>query len=90
MSSEDINQSLTTPTSITLFESYPAGSIVTLAQNSTKGNINIDITNNIIKDLSQAYEFDTVALMKASTIIFAIGKIIKTKGYYTKGDTGGR
>ena len=88
LTSEDINQSLTAPSSITLFESYPAGSIVTLAQNSTKGSINVDITNNIIKDLSQAYEFDTVALMKASTIVFPAGKILKTKGYYVKGDAG--
>ena len=82
LTSDDINHSLTTPSTITLFESYPVGSIVTLAQNSTKGNISVDITNNIIKDLSQAYEFDTVALMKATEqIICPIGKILKTKGY---------
>jgi len=42
----------------------------------------------LVNDLSQAYEFDTVALMKASLIVFPIGKTLTTKGYYTKGDGG--
>ncbi len=79
LSSEDINQSLTTPSTITLFESYPAGSIVTLAQNSTKGNINVDITNNIIKDLSQAYEFDTLQDAIVSTVVLPVGKVLNLK-----------
>ena len=41
---------------------------------------------NIINDLSQAYIFDTVADMQASTIVFPIGKIVKTKGAITAGD----
>lgn len=43
---------------------------------------------SIINDLSQAYEFDTVADMKASTIVFPIRKVLKTKGYYEAGDGG--
>ncbi len=38
-----------------------------------------DITgakSSLINDLSQSYEFDTVALMKASTIVFPVGKVI--------------
>lgn len=40
----------------------------------------------IIEDLSQAYEFATVADMKASVIIFPLGKKLTTKGYYATGD----
>lgn len=39
-------------------------------------------------DLAQTYEFDTVALMTASLIIFPVGKVLETKGYYAKGDAG--
>jgi len=88
LSSEDINQSLTTPSTITLFESYPAGSIVTLAQNSTKGSINVDITNNIIKDLSQAYEFDTLQDAIVSTVVLPVGKVLNLKERST-GNGGG-
>lgn len=42
----------------------------------------------LINDLSQAYEFATVAEMTASTIVLPIGKTIVTKGYYARGDAG--
>ena len=88
LTSDDINHSLTTPSTITLFESYPVGSIVTLAQNSTKGNISVDITNNIIKDLSQAYEFDTLQDAIVSTIVLPVGKVLNLKERST-GNGGG-
>ena len=34
-------------------------------------------------ELSQAYEFATVAAMTASTLTFPVGKVLKTKGYYS-------
>tara|TARA_R110000772_G_scaffold67618_1_gene150130 strand:+ start:2891 stop:4966 length:2076 start_codon:yes stop_codon:yes gene_type:complete len=37
----------------------------------------------LINDLSQAYEFDNVAAMKASSIVFRIGKTLITKGYFS-------
>jgi hypothetical protein len=40
-----------------------------------------DFEQNLINDLSQAYEFATVAAMKASTA-FPETKIVKTNGYY--------
>jgi hypothetical protein len=43
----------------------------------------------LINDLSQAYEFDDVAAMTASAVVFPIGKAINTKGYYVSGDGGG-
>tara|TARA_R110000850_G_scaffold190663_1_gene316773 strand:- start:487 stop:2424 length:1938 start_codon:yes stop_codon:yes gene_type:complete len=43
----------------------------------------------LINDPSQAYEFDTVALMKASPAIFSVDKTVKTKGYYSINDGGG-
>jgi len=43
----------------------------------------------LINDLSQAYEFDTVQLMKDSAIVFPVDKPLKTKGYYSVGDGGG-
>jgi hypothetical protein len=46
------------------------------------------ININDINDLSQTYEFNTVALMEASTIVFPIGKVLTTKGYYVVGDAG--
>ena len=39
------------------------------------------VETNIINDLSQAYEFPTVALMIASAIIFPVGKRFKTQNY---------
>jgi hypothetical protein len=39
-------------------------------------------------DLTLPYEFGTVALMVASTIVFPTNKAIKTKGYTTVGDGG--
>jgi len=36
----------------------------------------------VINDLSQAYEFATVALMKISTIVFPLNKRLITRGYY--------
>ncbi len=45
--------------------------------------------SSLINDLSQAYEFDTVALMKASSIEFPLGKTLITKGYYAVGGGGG-
>jgi len=41
----------------------------------------------LINDLSQAYEFATVALMKASLVVFPAGKTISW-GYYASGDDG--
>jgi hypothetical protein len=46
-------------------------------------------TGALINDLSQAYEFDTVALMTASTITFPVSKVLTTKGYYAINDGGG-
>lgn len=46
------------------------------------------ILSNTINDLSQAYNFKTVALMKASLIIFPIGKKIFWQGYYAESDGG--
>ena len=43
----------------------------------------------VINDLSQAYEFATVALMKISTIVFPLNKRLITRGYYEVGDGGG-
>jgi hypothetical protein len=43
----------------------------------------------LINDLSQAYIFDTVADMQASTIVFPVGKRIEWSGYYIKSDGGG-
>ena len=43
----------------------------------------------IISDISQAYEFETVADMKASLLVFPISKKIITKGYFISGDGGG-
>ena len=40
-------------------------------------------------ELSQAYEFATVAAMTASTLTFPVGKVLKTKGYYSINDGGG-
>ena len=39
----------------------------------------LEIQALLINDLSQAYEFDTVGLMTASTIVFPVGKIINIK-----------
>ena len=39
-----------------------------------------------IQDLSQAYEFDTGNLMKASVIVFPVGKILVTKGFRNSED----
>ena len=158
LDSTDVNLPLTTETTITLFDSYPSGSIVTLSKNTgtgqepiarafvhneptlngaiislnlavgdainlaerTTGNgggamwdvvLSTGVTENgdnivqctgvptlslvrrddwgSVGNLSQAYEFDTVALMKASTIVFPLGKVLKTKGYYATGDVGG-
>jgi hypothetical protein len=41
---------------------------------------------NLDSDLSQAYVFDTVALMKASTIVFPIAKKVTCKRYYAAGE----
>lgn len=43
--------------------------------------------NNI--DLTLPYEFDTVALMTASIIVFPIGKVLTTRGFTSKNDGGG-
>ena len=45
-------------------------------------------TLDLVNDLSQAYIFDTVALLKASLIVFPDGKTIKTKEFST-GNGGG-
>ena len=45
--------------------------------------------NVLVNDLSQAYEFPTVAEMKSSLIPFPDGKPLKTLGYYSAGDGGG-
>ena len=48
----------------------------------------INSTNlSLINDLSQAYEFPTVAAYKASTIVFPLGKVIATLEFYA--GTGG-
>ncbi len=47
------------------------------------------LNTSLINDLSQAYEFATVALMIASTITFPVGKKLETLGYYATGDGGG-
>lgn len=44
--------------------------------------------SNLINDLSQAYTFKTVALMKASNIVFPTGKKLSWQGYYTESDGG--
>lgn len=50
---------------------------------------NLNANNDfLINDLSQAYIFDTVALMKTSAIAFLEGKTIKTNGYYSSSDGG--
>lgn len=46
-------------------------------------------SNDLINDLSQAYEFETVAGMIASTIVFPIGKRLKTKVHNTVSGKGG-
>ena len=47
------------------------------------------VTNNeVINDLSQAYTFKTVALMKASAVVFPAGKKIFWQGYYAESDGG--
>lgn len=43
---------------------------------------------DLINDLSQAYTFKTVALMKDSLIIFPVGKKIFWQGYYAESDGG--
>jgi hypothetical protein len=43
---------------------------------------------NLNSDLTQTYTFKTVALMKASTIAFPVGKKIFWQGYYTESDGG--
>ena len=47
-----------------------------------------NIPTDIINDLSQAYTFKTVALMKASLIVFPVGKKIFWQGYYAASDGG--
>jgi hypothetical protein len=44
---------------------------------------------DLINDLSQTYDFDTVALMTASVITFPTSKVLTTKGYYAINDGGG-
>ena len=53
---------------------------------SSVGQIVVDVS--ITENLTIPYLFDTVALMTASTIVFPIGKVLKTKGYYAIGDNG--
>jgi hypothetical protein len=43
---------------------------------------------NLNSDLTQTYTFKTVALMKASTIVFPVGKKIMWQGYYVESDGG--
>ena len=50
----------------------------------------INSTNlSLINDLSQAYEFPTVAAMTASTIVFPSGKVLKTTEHTSGNSTGG-
>ena len=86
LTSLDINTGLTTSTSITLYDSYPAGALVTLAKNSSTGVLNVSagdiadlpefIDSELINDLSQAYEFESVDDAKTSTIVLPLKKII--------------
>lgn len=86
LTSLDINTGLTTSTSITLYDSYPAGALVTLAKNSSTGVLNVSagdiadlpefIDSELINDLSQTYEFATVAEYKAFAATFPVGKVI--------------
>jgi hypothetical protein len=46
----------------------------------------VDVSRN--NDLTSSYTFPSVALMKASTIVFPIGKKIFFQGYYTESDGG--
>jgi hypothetical protein len=48
------------------------------------GTVDVNVNN----DLSQAYTFKTVALMKASAIVFPVGKKIFWQGYYSVSDGG--
>lgn len=45
-------------------------------------------SQDLINDLSQAYTFETVALMQASLIVFPVGKKIFWQGYYAESDGG--
>lgn len=47
-------------------------------------SLNLTLINN----LSQAYAFDTVALMQSSLIVFPVNKELSTKGYTSIGDGG--
>ena len=80
LSSEDFTKSSTTSTSITLTESYPAGSIITLAKNIAKsfdGNIRRELVHNIA----------SLAVATASTNI-AVGDAINL-AERTTGNSGG-
>ena len=55
--------------------------------NQLIGELAVDV--QLINDLSQAYEFDTVADMKNSIIVFPANKKLTTKGFYVIGDGGG-
>lgn len=59
-----------------LFLSFDSFGAVKLTEGIT--NIN-DITNMLIADLTQAYEFPTLSLAAASTIAFPIGKVLRLK-----------
>jgi hypothetical protein len=48
-----------------------------------------EVATDLINDLSQAYEFPTVAAMTSSVIVFPVGKVLKTAVHNTTSNAGG-
>ncbi len=83
LNSNDIDVSATTETSITLLESYPADTVVTLTKRTGTGD---GIDSGVRREF--VHNFATLAEAKASTKI-AVGDSFETSGYYSAGDGGG-